>query len=193
MTGPHPGRTGRPRVADRHKNRGGKNPIPRSFGLTLETVRDELGLDQAGMMLKLLERNDSEYPIPSYVTEPSAMTNCISGWESAKKKMPFGIEHRYGLVSDTWSGALHLIGLFYADLRDASDPDARETKLARVQDVATRLTAMAERARAMAVDYEFGDYERTLGGEVTEPDVKERHKAVIADLLRAYWGGPCKR
>lgn len=186
MTGPHPGRTGRPRVAERHKNRGGKNKTPRSFGLTLEAVRDELGLDQAGMMLTLLEYIDPEHPVREYSREPDAMINCISGWETARTHPPFSIQYRYGRVSETWSGVLHLISLFYADLRDASDPTERDAKLSRVHEVADRLIALAQHAKAMAVDFEHGDYERTLGGEITDADVRERHKPVIRELLAAY-------
>src|SRR5690606_16260051 len=45
----------------------------------------------------------------------------ISGYETAKRDIPFGTLRRYALVSETRTGAIHFVSLFYAFLRCAAN------------------------------------------------------------------------
>lgn len=182
-----PKRTGRPLEADRHGEAGGKNAIPRSLGLTLEVLRGRRTRAEMLTLLLAYSEEQSPYGIRTYKTNnKKTMDAAVGNWESALHEPQFGIQHRYGLASDTWSGVLHLISLFCADLRDAAVEADRQRKLTNITLVADRLVALAERAKALAVDYEQLDFLRELGGDITDTVVRERHKEVIRDLLAAY-------
>ncbi len=186
MPSRHPGRTGRPRAAVRHEATGGKNKIPRSFGLTLEAIRDELGHDEATMLSVLLDRTDSPYWIKDYSRVPKTMKSTVRDWETALRDPPFGIEHRFGLASKTWSGVLQLISLFDAELRDAGQLDVREAKLEAVRNVAAGLIRLATAVTDMADNYAALGLEQRLGGDLKDEQVRVRHKDLIRELLAIY-------
>lgn len=189
MTEPSAKRTGRPLEAQRHGGTGGENAIPRSLGLTLETLREGLGIDEAEMLERLLERKDSPYKIRKYSTKRRSMEHAVRAWETAQHEPQFGMLHRYGLIFDSWSGILHLISLFCADLRDAADPAERTEKLDNIEVVADRMIAVAQRARALAKSYRDSDAQR-LGRDMTDPAVRRAQKDLIRDLLAAYHSVP---
>lgn len=181
-----PKRSGRPREAERHEETGGENCIPRSFGLTLEAVRDELGWDQAKLMNMFKYEIESRYTIRDYRTADSGKLDTVSKWESAQHEPPFGVQHRYGLASGTWSGVLHVISLIYADLRDATDAVEREDKLREILALADGLSSLANCARNMVRSYAASELKDQLAGRITDSEVRERHKLVVRSLLAAY-------
>lgn len=174
---------GRPRAPRPHAG-GNSSPIPRGYGLTLETVRKELNLNPADFDQQLTDTLSKFF-------EPKRKANAKLGtrveeWEKAATNISFASQHRYGRLSRTKPGVLLLASHFYKHIRDAIVPDKRQEEMQKAHEMADRLIAFALNAKAILDDYDT--YVDTLDGDAwSDTDVRERHgKIIISRLLDGY-------
>lgn len=170
-----------------------KGPIPRSLGAVYEVIRIRLGLSQLEMFSRL-EKAKSPYKLraPKKSSSKSsarssdarraqtAISN-ISNWENSKHNVDFAVQHRYGVVSGTYSGVLHLISLFYANARDAADHTSRD-KYLESRAVARGLASLAE--------YILNNSPSKLPNNMSQSGrIAPEHERFICDCLDAYRRG----
>lgn len=114
----------------------------------------------------------------------------ISAYENADRDLAFGTQHRYGIVSDTRSGIIHLISLFYAFVRCASaKPAERKAQLEEARLVARKLQALAKAADAMVAKAQTdGKVLEAIKDEAWgDPHERLHHEKVVMEpLFKAY-------
>lgn len=134
----------------------GRRPIPRSMGMTFEYIRRGMFANENQEAFgRRLQTTPSPFPESSRA-DPRAENprSRISAYETAARDVCFGTQHRYGSLSKSYSGVIHLISLFYAFLRCAANEEegsveSRREELRQAMDVAIRLEALAEEARRL--------------------------------------------
>lgn len=174
---------GRPRAPRPHPG-GNSSPIPRGYGLTLETIRKELKLKPDEFDQKMADT-------PSKFLEPKRKAGATLGtrveeWEKAATNISFASQHRYGRLSRTKPGVLLLASHFYKHIRDAIDTNKRQDEIEKAHDMADRLIAFALNAKAMLNDYH--NLVGSLDGDAwSDPEVRDRHgEMVVSRLLDGY-------
>jgi hypothetical protein len=99
-------------------------------------------------MIAALEAQPSEYALPKAKKKQSEknanVSSRISRWETAKDNVPFSVQHRYGGIAGTYSGVLHLVSLFYANLRDVATAPEDPSKLQENLKIAQGLIQLSE-------------------------------------------------
>jgi hypothetical protein len=111
---------------------GGENSIPRSLGVTLRAIRKQLGLSSS-KMYERLKATESPYEFPISKSKVGTKNGQVGGatistWETAQSNIPFSVQHRYGILSNSYSGIIHLVSLAYANIRDAQSAVLDETE-----------------------------------------------------------------
>jgi hypothetical protein len=110
---------------------------------------------------------------------PSAL---ISSWEVAASNIPFSIQHRYEVLSNTFSGVIHLVSLFYANVRDQSDPSISEEhkrkKLEENRQVALATIALGKHVSALTAKLETMLLAKGADGSTYNPDHDQSLRAI---------------
>ena len=120
--------------------------IPRSLGDVLTVIRMDLGLTLEQMGQKL-DDTESRFELPKKKggKHPGAK---ISSWEKGSDNTPFAYLHRYGTLSGTLTGIIHVVSLIYANWRDAADQSKSRSDIdsyfAQNRNVAEGLRALAD-------------------------------------------------
>ena len=185
------GKTGRPRV---RRPRRGDGPIPRSLALTFQYIREEMvgctavQLDERFRSKAMFD--DSKFHEPRLKGKGNGKR--IYAYENAETDPSFATQHRYGIVSGSRTGIIHVISLFYAFLRcAAADEKIRQDELQDAQEFARKLKALAVAAEDMIADAEASGLLKEIEMEAWEdPDARLVHeRAVIGRLFNAYRNG----
>lgn len=169
---------------------GGRNQIPRSLGMVLRAIRRKRDLDQ-DEMLDLLNRTASPYELRKSRRDRQNVNPgaTVSDWENAAHNLDFSLQHRYGLISKTYSGVLHIVSLAYANLRDYSDPTEREKRdvLKENLDLAKGLMHLSKFITARTEEHAGDDAGLQRLAPLGEAD--EQHLQLINDMLDAFVKG----
>lgn len=135
------------------KDRGaeGDFALPRSYGMTLQAVRQGKGLKTAEFD-KLLEETQSPFNNEGMKERKGKYGSRVTGWERAETNPSFSVQHRYALNSDTVVGILYLASHFYAQIRDYN-MDGNTKHLDDARELADRIEQFAVRAREIVNNY----------------------------------------
>lgn len=186
------GKPGRP--AAPNPKVGGKNKIPRSLGMVLRAIRRRRRLDQDEMMA-LLDATESPYRLQkerkdSQNKNPSSV---ISKWENAQSNLDFAVQHRYGLISETFSGVLHIVSLAYANLRDYCDPNYSERPkhelLNENFDLVQGLVCLSNCISAKSKEIADGRAAESYLAPIDNRGIDEPHYVAINAMLDAFVEG----
>jgi hypothetical protein len=115
----------------------------------------------------------------------------ISAYENAERDVSFGTQRRYAVLTQSHTGVIHFVSLFYAFLRCAAaagDPAVRKAQLALARETAMKLKSMAVAAEAMARDAESSGLLDQLANQAwNDPRERSIHTgAVMRPLFDAY-------
>jgi hypothetical protein len=189
MVGPKRGR-GRPPAPNLQP--GGKNQIPRSLGMVLRAIRRKRALDQ-DEMLELLNRTPSPYDLRKSRADRQNVNPgaTVSEWETAAHNLDFSIQHRYGLVSRTYSGVLHIVSLAYANLRDHGDPIERDKRdvLKENLDLARGLMHLSQFISSRTQKHARDNAEPLHLAPLGDGGADEQHLQLINEMLDAFING----
>lgn len=169
--------------------------LPRSLGLTLESIRRSLDLSLPQMLDELcsVPRELSQWPLPKLKEDAKNPGGMVAHWENAKHDPEFAFLHRYGVVSETLAGAFLFASHFYAHLRDAAhSKKGTDKELADLRTLARKLHALADRAELLAATFEDRGYRLTLSKSTEGGEDRAAHLDVIRELLDGYREGPLK-
>jgi hypothetical protein len=126
-----------------------------------------------------------------------ALGKRIYAYERAERDVSFGTQRRYAVLTESHTGVIHFVSLFYAFLRCAAAGDSEERKvgLADALETALKLKALAETAEAMVRDAESSGLLQTLANEAWQDlNARRRHTtAVMGPLFAAYRKKPAGR
>jgi len=149
-----------------------------------------MGLDQDEMM-RLLVSTKSPYELrkprkDSNNVNPGAV---VSGWETAAQNLDFSVQHRYGLISRTYSGILHVVSLAYANMRDHADHGelAKGDTLNMNYDLANGLVELS--AFITSATSECARRRDFLGRLSSDGRSEEQHLDLINQMLDAFIKG----
>lgn len=164
------------------------------MGMTLEHIRRVLA-DKSHKELDVLFRSPEMLQRSGFPEDKRLSLNAdgtrIREYEKAQRDVTFGTQHRYGIVSGTRTGIIHVISLLYAFLRcAAADEQVRAKQLDDALIFIKRLKALAVAAEIMIEDADDSGLLRRLAKD-PQTSVKERLKhedAVIGPLFEAYLG-----
>jgi hypothetical protein len=165
------------------------------MALTFEYIRRELTSGSAADLDRLFrspEMRELSRFVEPRLKQDGRLGARISAYEKAATDPSFATQHRYGLVSDTWTGVIHIVSLFYAFLRCAAADDAGGAEQrAEAREVARKLKALATAADELVETCQKSDLLQTLKDEAwDDPVLRAAHaKAVIEPLMNAYRNG----
>lgn len=166
---------------------------------TLEEIREGHG-KSPGQLDRIFRRmTDEECPFREARLQHGARLGArISKYECANSDPSFGTQVRYGIVSDTWSGVIHIVSLLYAQMRDAVGPNNdRMKEIENAKSVLRKLRALIGEAERMIQEFDKKDSE-FVAQLASEQDVevfsnvakRRSHRAlIIRPLLDAYRNG----
>lgn len=188
-----PGRPKGEKNKQRADETGGRNAQSRGFGMVLRSARLAVCPDELSMLTALLAVPPAVSPFPiarQYkITGTNAAKNrhnaeeVLRRWESGESEPRFGLQHRYGVLTGIWPGVLQMIGLFYSDLRDASNGET--WKRTRVRDITTRLKALIIHIEAVLDESPPRPIAGNPLNDLTGP-VASDHMTFITEMLDAY-------
>jgi hypothetical protein len=119
-----------------------------------------------------------------------ALGRRIFAYEKAERDVSFGTQRRYAVLTETHTGVIHFVSLFYAFLRCAAAGDGavRGAQLAEARDTAQRLKSLAAAAEDMARNAESNGLLQRLAEEAwNNPKERSIHAdAVMRPLFEAY-------
>jgi hypothetical protein len=172
----------------------GKRRIPRSMAMTFEYIRRGMWNESQDRFGQRLADTFSSFPEDERTDpKPEKPRARISAYEKAERHIAFGTQHKYATLSETYTGVIHLISLFYAYLRCAAnarenDAVVRAKQLNDAVLVARKLRALADVAEELAVTaHATGLLERLKDEAWEDRDSRFEHElAVIKPLFDAF-------
>lgn len=174
-------------------------PIPRSLGLVFAYIRRDLWKNKSALELDRYFRSGAAAELSKgfcerYNRKKPPSGRRINRYERAERDPAFGTQHRYGVLSGSVTGALHVASLVHACLSCAAhDPKKRDKHLSEAREVALKLQALAD-AAVKTVEEAAAPDSALLGGLEGNPykDTEvglAQARLVIAPLLKAYREG----
>jgi len=186
-----PGR-GRPRKRTPQR---GEGPMPRSLAMTFEYIRSAKGksvgeLDRLFRSKEMQEAAQFKEDL-RIDNRAGGLGKRISAYEKAERDVSFGTQRRYAVLTETHTGVIHFISLFYAFLRcaaGASDPAIRAAQLAQARETAIGLKSLAGAAEEMVSGAESSGLLELLAEDAWQDPVLRRihTDAVMRPLFAAY-------
>lgn len=144
-------------------------------------------------MLELLNRTPSPYDLRKSRRDRQNVNPgaTVSEWENAAHNLDFSVQHRYGLLSRTYSGVLHIVSLAYANLRDHSDPNERAKRdvLKENLDLARGLKHLSEFITSMTQEHARTDSGSFHLAALGDGRADEQHLQLINQMLDAFIRG----
>ena len=175
----------------------GKRKIPRSMAMTFEYIRCGMLDESQDKFGRHLQATFSPFP-EHHLTNPNAdkLRARISAYEQAERHLAFGTQHKYATLSESYTGVIHLISLFYAFLRCAANEkentaEVRAQQLKDAAKAARKLKALAAAAEQLVATAESSGLLRKLKEDVWElrDERLEHERAVIKPLFDAFQRG----
>jgi hypothetical protein len=119
-----------------------------------------------------------------------ALGRRVLAYEKAERHVSFGTQRRYAVLTETHTGVIHFVSLFYAFLRCAAAGDGavRRAQLAEARDTALRLKSLAAAAEDMARNAESDGLLERLAKEAWDNSTERiiHTDTVMRPLFEAY-------